>query len=46
MVLIYDEHMGETIIAGNIDLSGNGIMKIRSLVLSSLHIGIHTGGTT
>ena len=43
MVLLYDKHLGDTIIAGNTDLSGNIIMEIRGLVLSSLHAGIHTG---
>ena len=43
MVLLYDEHVGDTIIAGNTDLSGNIIMESIYLVLSYLHIGIHTG---
>ena len=42
MVLIYDGHLGDTIIARNTDLSGNIIMEIRDLVLSYLHIGLHT----
>ena len=43
MDLLYDKHLGDTIIAGNKDLRGNIIMKIRVLVLSYLHIDIHTG---
>ena len=43
MVLLYDEHVGNTIVAGNTDLSGNLILEIRDLVLSYLHIGLHTG---
>ena len=42
MVLLYDEHLGDTIITGNIDLIGNIILESRDLVLSHLHIGIHT----
>ena len=45
MALLYDEHLGITIITGNTDLSGNIIMKIRDLVLSYLHIVLHTGDT-
>ena len=43
IVLIYDDHLGDTIIYGNIDLIGNIILESRGLVLSSLHIGLHTG---
>ena len=43
MVILYDEHLGDTIIAGNSDLRGNIMMEIRDLVLSFLHIGLHTG---
>ena len=40
MVPLDDEHLCDTIIAGNIDISSNYIMEIRDLVLSYLHIGI------
>ena len=43
MVLLYVEHLGDTIISGNTDLRGNIILEIRGLVLSSLHIFLHTG---
>ena len=43
MVLLCDGHLGDTIIDGDIDLSGNIIMEIRDLVLSYLHNGLHTG---
>ena len=45
MVLIDNEHLGETTISGNTDLRGNMIMEIRDSVLSSIHIGLHTGNT-
>ena len=43
MVLLYANHLGDTIIAGNTDLSGNIIMESRDLVLSYINIGLHTG---
>ena len=43
MVIIDDKNLGNTIITGNIDLSRNIIMYSRDLVLSYIHIGIHTG---
>ena len=43
MVIIDDKNLGNTIITGNIDLSRNIIMYSRDLVLSFIHIGIHTG---
>ena len=43
MVLLDDEHLGDTIIAGNIYLIGNIIMEIRDSFLYSLNIGLHTG---
>ena len=43
MDLLYDKHLGDTIIAGNTDLRGNRIMESRVLVLSYLHIDLHTG---
>ena len=43
MVLLYDGHLGDTIITENTELSGNIILKIRHLILSYPHIGIHTG---
>ena len=42
MVLLYDGELGDTIIACDIDLIRNIILKIRYLVLSYLHIGLHT----
>ena len=44
MVLIDDNHLWKTITVGNKYLSGNNIMEIRDLVLSSLRIGINIGG--
>ena len=41
-VILYDDHLDDTIIDGNTDLSGNIILESRDLVLSYLHIGIHT----
>ena len=43
MVLLYDYHLGDTIISRNTYLSENIIMEIRDLVLSYLHIGLRTG---
>ena len=43
MVLLDDEHLGDTIISGNTDLRGNIILVIRDVVLSSIHIGLHNG---
>ena len=45
VVLIYDYHLGDTIIAGNKYLSGNTMMESRDLVLSYPHIGLRTGDT-
>ena len=45
MVLLYDGHLGDTIIDGNTEPSGNIIIKSIELVLSYPHIGIHTGDT-
>ena len=42
MVLPYEEHLGDTIIAGNTYISGNIIIESRELFLSYLHIGLHT----
>ena len=44
MVLLYGRHLGDNIIHGNTDLSGNIIVESRDLVLSYLHIGLHTSG--
>ena len=41
MVIIYDGQQGDTIIDRNTELSGNIIIKIRDLVISYLHIGLH-----
>ena len=43
MVLLYDGHLSDTIISGDTYLSGNGIVEIRDLVLSSLRSGLHNG---
>ena len=43
MVILYDGHLGDTTIAGKTDISGNIILEIRDLVISYLHIGLHTG---
>ena len=43
MDLLYDKHLGDIIISGDKDLRGNRIMDSRGLVLSYLHIDIHTG---
>ena len=43
MVILYEEHLGDTIISGNTDLIINIIMESRDLILSYLHIGINTG---
>ena len=45
MIILYDDHLGDTIISGNIDLSENIMMESRYLVLSSLQIGLHTSDT-
>ena len=42
-VLINDEHLGDTIIATNSGISRKIIMESRQLVVSYLHIGLHTG---
>ena len=41
MVLLYDGHLGDTIISGDTDLSVNIIMESRDLVLFYLHIDIN-----
>ena len=43
MDLLYDKHLGETIISGNTNIRGNRIVESRGLFLSYLHIDIHTG---
>ena len=43
MVLLYEEPLGDTRVAGNTDIRGNIIMETKDLVLSYLHIGLHTG---
>ena len=43
MVLKDDDQLGDTIIAGNTDLSRNIIMENRDLVLPYIHIVLHTG---
>ena len=43
MVLLYGGRLGDTIIAGNIYLSGNIIPESIYFVLSYLHIVLHTG---
>ena len=43
MVILYENHLGDKIIDGNKYLSGNIILKIGDLVLSSLHVCINTG---
>ena len=43
MVLLDDEHLGDTIISGNTDIRGNRILESIDLVLYYLHIGLHTG---
>ena len=45
MVVLDDDHWGDTTIAGNIYLRGNIILEIRDVSLSYLHIGLHTGET-
>ena len=43
MVILDDKLLGDTIISGNIDISGNLIMENRDLVLSYLRIGLQNG---
>ena len=43
MVLLDGDHLGDTIISGNTDISRNIILESRDLVLSYLHIGLHSG---
>ena len=43
MVLLYERHLGDTIISGDIYLIGNIIMESIDLVISYLNIGLHTG---
>ena len=43
MVILYDGHLGDTIISGDTDIKGNIIMESRDSVLSYIHIGLHTG---
>ena len=45
MILPYDGHLGDNIIYWNAYLNRNIIMEIRDLVLSYIHIGIHTSDT-
>ena len=45
IVILDDEHLGDTIFSGNKDLRSNIVLEIRDLVLSSIHIVIHTGDT-
>ena len=42
MVILYGGHLGDTISSGNTDLRVNIIMESRDLVLSYLHICLHT----
>ena len=43
MVILDDEHLGDTILAGNTNVRGNRMMEIRDLDLSYPHIVLHTG---
>ena len=43
MVTVYEKNLGDTIITWNKYLKGNIILGSRESVLSSLHIGLHTG---
>ena len=43
MVLLYDEHLCENIIAWNTYIRGSGILESRDSVISSLYIGLHIG---
>ena len=42
MDLLNDKHAGDIIISGNIYLRGNRIMESSVLVLSYIHIDLHT----
>ena len=42
MVLLYDEHLGDNIIAGDIYISRIIVTERRDLELSYIHIGLHT----
>ena len=42
MVLLDEKNLGDTIIYGNAYLIDNPILEIRNLVLSSIHIDLHT----
>ena len=43
MILLYDEHLGDTIISGNTNLRKTIILESRELVLSYLQFGLHSG---
>ena len=43
MILLDDDHVGDTIIVGNIYLRGNIIMESRDSVPSYLRISLHAG---
>ena len=43
MVILYDGHLGDTIIYIDVDLRGNIILERRELVLSYLHNEPHIG---
>ena len=43
MVILYGEHLGDTTIDSNTYLMINIILESRYLVLSYIHIGLHTG---
>ena len=42
MVLLYDKHLGDTIISRDIHLNRIIVTERRDLVLSYIHIGLHT----
>ena len=42
MVLLDENHLGDTIISGNTNLSRSNILEIIDLVLSSPHINMNT----
>ena len=43
MVLLNNNHLCDTIISENIDISCNNMMETGSFVLPSLHISLHVG---
>ena len=43
IVILDNEHLCDTIIASNAYIRSNKVIKIRDLVISSLHIGLHIG---